>query len=537
MEQDDGASVPSPIDHTGTQYWVDRGAQEAESWSGLFTHVLCPPLLEGASLGGGYDPKNHYSMKSRFAADRRSVQRFAAICNRNDIDILVDAVLAHMDGGDSNGYEYHFNTPWGVPYRFQKDRTCFVGPHVAKDNVLAPNGDFAYLFGRQLGHQNGYYGTGTGLNKRGYIMRNMMDALKWYTDALDAQGIRIDNLKSMAASVIYYYMTNFVRPMWAVGEYYDGNDATLDWVLFNSGINGKISCFDFNLYFWLRDLCNSFGKTDMRGLRNAGLIRTASMNAVPFAENHDTDTGGNPIIWNKETAECVINTSEGVPSIYYKDYTADGGYGLGKICINNLLWQRYWFGNGPTIFRDDGNDFSIYERLDWPGWLIGINTSGQAKDINIPTAFGPNVHLHDYTGHSWDTWTDNQGRVTLHLPAGMKNFVTYSRDGYQGKTIPINERAAVQYFEGAEDLDIGPAIEAGRETMQLWCDADKPITLNKIHGDNVTFQLKDATGNEIIPKGNWNGHTKQKGWHTLTAYAPTETKYKIECTYWAPKGL
>lgn len=545
-EPKDGVAAPSPYDKTADVWWMDRGAEEAQAWAGLFTHVLMPPPTEGSGYGGGYDPKIHYSIKNRFADSRRGWQRFCAVMNRNDIDVLVDAVLAHMDGGLENGYEYHFQTPWGKPYRFQKDSRCFVDTPIKahqdgikRDNVLSPLGDFAGMFGRQLSHQNGFYGDGLGLNQRGYVLRNFMDWLVWITDAFGATGLRIDNMKSMSAAVLYYYMTHFKREMWAVAEFYDGNPDTLGWAVFNSGLLGKVSVFDFNRYFWLRDLCNSWGNRDMRGLKRNGFVRRSPLNAVLFPENHDTDTGGNPIIWNKETAYAICCTDEGVCCTYYKDYTDRGGYSLGNACIKNLLWQRYWFGNGPTVTRADGQHFAIYERLDWPGWIIGINTSNSSMDVDIATAFGPNVHYHDYSGHSWDGWTNGNGRATIHLPPGMKHFVTFARDGYQGKDIPINERAAEQVFEGSADLDISPATKTGALTMELWCDKGSPVSLDKKMGEGVRFSLVDASGNEIIPKGNWKGETKQKGFHSLIAHSPTDTqvRYKVATEYWAPRGL
>jgi len=53
------------------------------------------------------------------------------------------------------------------------------------------------------------------------------------------------------------------------------------------------------------------------------------------------------------------------------------------------------------------------------------------RPLTVQTDFGANVHLHDYTGHADDQWTDAQGHVTIWLPPNDDGhgYVCYSLAG------------------------------------------------------------------------------------------------------------
>jgi len=73
-----------------------------------------------------------------------------------------------------------------------------------------------------------------------------------------------------------------------------------------------------------------------------------------------------------------------------------------------------------------------YERLGAPNLLVGLNNDpNNAKTITVATAFGSNVSLHDYTGHSPDVVTDGSGSVTITIPRNQNgaSYVCYSRQG------------------------------------------------------------------------------------------------------------
>jgi alpha-amylase len=550
-EKAGGGSVPSPADNTGDIFWYLHGCAQAKEFADAgITDLLTPPVWKGGSLGGGYDPYNHYDIGSygptRFGT-REHLQQFAAMLKANGIRMHNDNVLAHMDGGQDGGYKYVYRSSGGPGMgRFPKDKTCFVGTGVPKDNVASPGGDFAYLFGRQLSYYSGYQGDGKGLNARGYVLRNMVDALDWLYRALELYGGRFDNTKSMDSSVIRTILSSkAMRNTFGVGEFYDGNPDTLGWWCFNSGVDGLSSTFDYTLYFMLRNMCMNSSRWDMRQLVRAGFCNRSAYNAVTFAENHDTDTGGNPIVFNKIQAYAVIMTFPGLPCIYYKDWSDDKGcYNLKK-GINNLVWIRRMFAGGDIVFRSADYQTCIYERTgygDQPGLLVGINNN--MANIwplyTVQTHWAPGTRLHDYSGHADDVWTDWQGKVTIGLPPNNngQGFVMYAPDGYQGKTFPKNSWTTTQVFEGHPAVDI-PAAKAGALTNVMRILVKEATTPN-FHLDNTTEEatgltpmILDAKGNRTVKQVPVTGMYQV----AIKSDKAADQNFKLAVTYQAPKEL
>ncbi|MGH9667357.1 MAG: alpha-amylase domain-containing protein, partial [Bryobacteraceae bacterium] len=264
--------------------------------------------------------------------------------------------------------------------------------------------------------------------------------------------------------------------------------------------------------------------------------------AVTFVENHDTDLNF-PAIWNKILGYAYILTSEGYPCVYYKDYSSgDGCYGL-KPLLDNLIWIHENLANGETVYRWKDYQFVVYERTSWPNLLTGLNNDmyGGWKTVTVQTGFGANVHLHDYSGHAGDVWTDWEGKATIGVPPNDngRGYVCYSRAGFD-KTNPVHRYATTQLFEGAPDLDIGPA--PGGQTAivgRIWCDAGFPIELKAEPASSaVAFGASDSAGDPLELKDG-KGRTEKRGWHTLHASSTAEgaTPFKLAVTYTSTQHL
>jgi len=114
-------------------------------------------------------------------------------------------------------------------------------------------------------------------------------------------------------------------------------------------MQGRASAFDFPLKFMLTRMCNNPGRFNMADLDHAGLTVISPLNSVTFVENHDTDLeSAQKIVSNKLLAYAYILTSEGYPSVSYKDYSTDPGcYGL-QPKIDNLIWIHEVLASGAT---------------------------------------------------------------------------------------------------------------------------------------------------------------------------------------------
>lgn len=135
--------------------------------------------------------------------------------------------------------------------------------------------------------------------------------------------------------------------------------------------------------------------------------------------------------------------------------------------------------NGITQQRWKSFDVFAYERMGGSHLLVGLNNDpGAAQNIHVDTGFGPNVTLHDYTGHRADVVTGGDGSVSITIPQNIKGlgYVSYSRAG-QDRPLPTSSHRVTQDIEGALDLDIlfainGKTITAGR----IWCQTNTPIS-------------------------------------------------------------
>jgi len=536
-----GHTVPSPYDgNRRIPWWWDRLAAQANSFRQAgFTAVLLPPVTKtnaGAFPGAdGYGPFDDYDIgsKNQFFSTatrfgpRDRLQRCTAMMRANGLDVYLDTVPHHRDGGVSFNYKYlgAHGTPGAG--RFPKFPTCFF-PNVPRDPIAGPASD-DFGFGDELAPVNAA--------PKDYVMNGLIDAVDWQTRTLDAQGYRIDDTKGLAVEFVSRFLNSkAMQGKFAVGEYFDGNPDTLNWWVWNSGMNGRSCTFDFGIRFALAAMCNNASRWDMSQLDHAGFVGRDPMHAVSFVENHDTDLSS-PVIWNKLLGYAYILTSEGYPCVYYKDYSSDVGcYGLGPQ-LDNLIWIHENLANGPTTNRWKDFQFVVYERTGAPNLLVGLNNDAFSgwKTVTVQTAFGANVQLHDYSGHSGDLWTDSQGKATLGIPPNNngQGYVCYSRAGIV-KANTVQRLATTQLFEGADDLDISPALPGQTVIVgTIWCDAGFPVELREESGaSDLTFSVS-GPGRHTLHLEHGKTQTQRRGWHTLeVASSATAAKaFKLLVTY------
>jgi galactose oxidase len=559
-------AVPSPADgDPKTPWWWDHLAAQANDFrTAGFTAIWLPPVLKtsaGVHSGSdGYGPFDDYdigsksqmgSVPTRFGS-REQLQRCVATFRANGLDVYLDMV-EHQRSGDPGNFVFRYRGADGTSAtgRFPKDPLNFV-PNVPRDPNLGGPARDDFPFGRELAPING--------KPQGYVFNGLIDAADWLTRALDVQGYRLDDVKGLSTDFLFPFLTSkSMAGKFAFGEFFDGNRTLVNGWIFNPhGMRGRASAFDFPLRFILAAMCNNPGRFNMADLDHAGLAGISPLNAVTFVENHDTDLN-EPVVTNKILAYAYILTSEGYPCIYYRDYSEEPNcYGLKK-SIDNLIWIHEKLATGPTQQRWQDFDLFAYERLGQPGLLVALNNDPAApRTIEVTTALGANVTLHDYTGHGPDLVTSGQGtaRITVPRNAQGAGYVCYSRTGI-GDGFAVTTRAVTQEFEGAADLDLrsaenGKMVQAGR----VWCERDTPIRailgLPGLPGDGkVTVEIGAPSGAVLGSKafkGAAAGHgvlearAQRAGFHALRIKldnAPNGARpaYKLAVTYEAPQQL
>jgi alpha-amylase len=555
------AGVPSPADGgASVPWWWDHLAAQAHAFRDVgFSAVWLPPPFKGASgtQSIGYDVYDDYDLGAKAQqgtkptryGSRDQLTRCAATMHACGLDVYVDLVENQRSGGINFRYRYR-DANGGDGGRFPKNPDDFH-PQVPQDpGVFGGPRIREVTFGDDLAVING--------KPHGHLAQALVDAAGWLTRALDVQGYRLDDTKGFSTQFVPRLLDSpMLARKFAVGEFFDGNvDLLRRWI---NDTGRRAATFDFPLRFALARMCNQTGSFDMGGsLDHAGLAGVDPMLAVTFVENHDTDTRPElqPIIANKMLAYAYILTSEGYPCVFYRDYSHDQGcYGL-KPLIDNLIWIHEKLADGPTVQRWKEIGLFAYERLGGPRLLVALNKDDwQSRTITVDTSFGPGALLHDYSGHSGNARTDGAGRVTITVPRNRDGlgYVCYSRDGL-GSGFELNSRDATQEFEGAPDLDVGPAgTVAPTVAGRVWAEKGRAISvkLSRVTASAaLTVFLHDPdaaliASHRFTRAGEPALHvtTAKRGWHRLLVQAestPTNgaaASYALAVTYAAPANV
>jgi glycosidase len=555
--------VPLPPDGGMTTSWWNHLAGQANALRQAgFTAIWLPPLTKGSSgkSSVGYDVFDDYDIGSKRQKNtqetryggREELTRCVAMMRANGLDVYADLVENQRSGGTGpGGFTFRYAGANGMEDkgRFPKDAIDFH-PTVPEDPDV-PGPDFS--FGSDLAPINGG-------NPKGSVAEKLIASADWLTRSLDLQGYRLDDVKGQSSDFLRRFLgSKSMVGKFAVAEYFDTNIGKIqDW-LFNK-MGGLASAFDFSTRFTLAAMCDS-RPFNMATLDHTGLAGQNPFQAVTFVENHDTDRS-EPIVQNKILAYAYILTSEGYPCVFYKDYSTDPGcFGL-KSEIDNLIWIHEALASGATQQRWKDIDVFAYERMGGPHLLVALNNDPAGpKKIHVDTGFGPNVALHDYTGHGADVRTEGTGAVTLTVPRNLngQGYVCYSRPNQQAAPAPA-ARVVTQDIEGAPDLDIRPCMNG--ETVvagRIWCAAGSPIkatlTLDRAGWNatskvDLTLLAPDGTQKAIVsvtagnpPATTLGTKADTPGFYTFQLSAAglpkanPEPPYKITVSYTAPQRL
>jgi alpha-amylase len=337
------------------------------------------------------------------------------------------------------------------------------------------------------------------------VFNGLLAAGDWLTKALDAQGFRIDDAKGISTDFLLPFLNHgAMSGKFAVGEFFDTDlQKVRTW---KNMIQNRASAFDFALHFTLRQMCDFPDSFFMGNLDHAGYTGIDPSGSVTFVENHDTDQNakGEAIISNKAQAYCYILTSEGYPSVFYKDYSTDPGcFGL-KPVIDPLIWVHENLAQGPSLQRFKDNGVFAYERLGGPGLLVGLNKDAvNSRTVTVATSFGPHVALQEFTGHGGSIRTDSRGDATITIPRneGGRGYICYSRP-HPHTEFTVNERETTQEYAGAEDLDIRPADNNDFVTAcRVWTKSGTTIR-GALFFDNADWTRQTSIKLELLNQQN-----------------------------------
>jgi len=233
----------------------------------------------------------------------------------------------------------------------------------------------------------------------------------WIVRILNIDGFRLDAVKHVRFSFFNEWLDAVrgafsERDLFAVGEYFSGNLATLEWFIDQTG--RRLSLFDFPLYFNLRVASESGGTFDMRNLLNDTLLVRDPALAVTFVDNHDTYRERTVQDWFKPLAYALILLREGgQPCVFYPDYYGAPGRPSHRQILDRLLAVRRDHAYGLQTDYFDHPDVVGWTRLgdaDHPRAIAVLLSDGPggSKRMNVDR---PNRNFTDATGNVGGTIT------------------------------------------------------------------------------------------------------------------------------------
>jgi alpha-amylase len=271
----------------------------------------------------------------------------------------------------------------------------------------------------------------------GYVMNGKIQAGKWQESVLGIDGFRLDEAKGLPPSVSAAWAN--ARPGLNYAEVYDGDPATLGSFVGQTGM----AVLDFTRHFAYRAVSQGAPLSTLVG---NGFCFHDPDHAYIYVESNDTD-GPDGIVNNKLWfyLDAVTMPCKGA-LIFAKDCEV---YGLASL-IQNLMWIGTTFAIGKLAWEYVDETLLCWSRdgdggSSWSGGLFCGYSSDPIRHRTewVHTPFGPNRHLHDYTGHGPDVWTnqDGWGYFTFgpNVFGSAQNYVAYAPSGtdYQ---IPIQRK-------------------------------------------------------------------------------------------------
>lgn len=305
--------------------WSNLEAQ-ADDLAPYFNLVWIPQSANCTSSGNsmGYNDLYWFSNYNSSFGNEAQLRSMIKTFKSKGIGTIADVVINHRNTLTS-WTDFPVEKYKGVTYKMNSTDICSNddnGKTLAWANKQTPKITLS---------SNKDTGDGwDGMRDLDHNSSNVQTVVKAYLDMLlndfGYAGFRYDMVKGYAGKFTGIYNTA-AKPRFSVGEYWDGNVATVKTWINATKVNEvpTSAAFDFPIRYAVRDLiANNWGS-----MAKSGLISDATYRqyAVTFVENHDTeyrssDEKQDPIRKDTLAANAFILASCGTPSVFYKHWQA-----------------------------------------------------------------------------------------------------------------------------------------------------------------------------------------------------------------------
>lgn len=304
--------------------WCNLEAQ-ADDLAPYFSLVWIPQSANCSSgRSMGYDDLYWFSNYNSSFGNEAELRSMINTFKSKGIGTIADVVINHRNTLTS-WTDFPVETYKGVTYKMNSTDICSdddKGGTLSWANKQTPKITLS---------SNKDTGDGwDGKRDLDHNSSNVQTVVKAYLDMLlndfGYAGFRYDMVKGYAGKFTGIYNTA-AKPRFSVGEYWDGNVATVKTWINATKVNEvpTSAAFDFPIRYAVRDLiANNWGS-----MAKSGLISDATYRqyAVTFVENHDTeyrssDEKQDPIRKDTLAANAFILASCGTPCVFYKHWQA-----------------------------------------------------------------------------------------------------------------------------------------------------------------------------------------------------------------------
>lgn len=304
--------------------WCNLEAQ-ADDLAPYFSLVWIPQSANcGSGNSMGYNDLYWFSNYNSSFGNETQLRSMIKTFKSKGIGTIADVVINHRNTLTS-WTDFPVETYKGVTYKMNSTDICSDddnGKTLAWANKQTPK--ITLSSNKDTGDD------WDGMRDLDHKSSNVQTVVKAYLDMLlndfGYAGFRYDMVKGYAGKFTGIYNTA-AKPGFSVGEYWDGNVATVKAWINATKVNGvpTSAAFDFPVRYAVRDLiANNWGSMAKNGLISDANYRQY---AVSFVENHDTeyrssDKQQDPIRKDTLAANAYILASCGTPCVFYKHWQA-----------------------------------------------------------------------------------------------------------------------------------------------------------------------------------------------------------------------
>ncbi|KAG9315333.1 glycoside hydrolase superfamily [Chiua virens] len=408
-----------------------------------FTQVWLPPPNKAmhGKRGQGYDAYDlwdlgEFDQKGTIATRWGTRQELLDACSsarRNNISVIIDAVLNHKIGADRmetfNAVSVDPENRLHVLERERKVRgwTAFDFPgrqgkyssmkwtyeHFTGldwDDLTQSRGVYRISspnhkgWSRRVDSELGNYDylLGVDIDYRHPAVRDDIHAWgSWILDETGGGGFRLDAIKHIDRHFLFEFIQKIRRvhdreKLFFVSEYWSANLRKM--LPYIRAFQGYTAFFDVPLHDNFHQASKSGSSYDLRHILDNTLLTLRPKDAVTFVDNHDTQIGQSLESWvdtnfKVQAYALILLRSEGYPCVFYGDLypnqecfaeaTADK--------IRQLLTIRKMFANGPSKDYPQHRNCIGFVRLGNPGCAVVL--SNESLDDRTRTT-SPIVRMH-----------------------------------------------------------------------------------------------------------------------------------------------